>query len=146
MVRLVAGAASCSYHEPVHRPWTAIAVVIVLISGCASPPAGFDSPEPSQRLRAVLRAAREKDQTAIPKMIRFLNSDDPALRFASIRTLESLTGQTLGYDYAAPEWQRRDQIQAWVTWNNQRNGTEQAPSQPSKTGAGNADTVPVSGK
>jgi HEAT repeat protein len=123
-----------------------IAIPLLLLTGCYSPSQGFDSPEPSQRLRAVLRAAKEKDQTAVPKMIRFLNSDDPALRFASIRTLEELTGQTLGYDYAAPEWQRREQVKAWVEWNNRRKQTEQIPVQPSQTGPRNADTVPVSGK
>lgn len=120
------------------------------MSGCYSPSTGFDSPEPSQRIRAVLRAAKEKDQAAIPKIIRSLNSDDPALRLASIRTLESLTGQTLGYDYAAPEWKRREQVKAWVEWNNSRSPRPATPQQPpiqaSQTDGGKADTVPASVK
>ena len=85
-----------------------------------------------------------------PKLIEFLNSDDPVVRLASIRTLEVLTGQTLGYDYAAPEWRRQDMIRAWVEWYNLR---EPSPSLPDPTGQnsrsgraarprpGNADTV-----
>ncbi len=133
---------------PVPRGW--IVTPLLFLTGCYSPSQGFDSPEPSQRLRAVLKAAKDKDQSAIPRMIRFLNSDDPALRLASIRTLESLTGQTLGYDYAAPEWQRREMIKPWVEWNNQRKASlqtpEQAPGKASQTGQGNADTVPTSVK
>lgn len=136
---------SAPYHAPVLRSWFAISLCAAAMSGCYSPPQGFDSPDPSQRLRAVLRAAKEKDQTAIPQLIRCLNSDDPALRLASIRTLESLTGHTLGYDYAAPEWQRREQVKAWVEWNNQRNPPKQAPARVSQTGHGNADTVSASG-
>jgi hypothetical protein len=73
---------------------------------------------------------------------------------ASIRTLQQLTGTTLGYDYTAPEWQRREQIQTWVDWYN-RQKTPQSPSQPapaasppsapaqppSQPSPGNADTV-----
>ncbi len=128
------------------RAWIAITLCSPLLSGCFSPPQGFDSPEPSRRLKAVLRAAQERDQSAIPKLIRCLNSDDPALRMAAIRTLEDLTGQTLGYEYAAPEWKRREQVKAWVEWNNTRNAPEQAPEQASQTGHRNADTVPASVK
>ena len=82
---------------------------------------------PEERLKAIVKAAREKDQSAIPKLIMFLDSDDPAVRLAAIRTLESLTGQTLGYDHAAPEWKRREMIQAWVEWDNRRGTPPKAP-------------------
>ena len=90
--------------------------LLVAISGCATPPGGWDSPEPAARLQAIADAARAGDGTAIPHLIESLANDDPVVRMASIRTLEQLTGQTLGYDYAAPDWQRRDKIAAWVDW------------------------------
>jgi HEAT repeat protein len=92
----------------------------VALAACSSPPTGLDSPVPEERMSAIVKAAREKDQSAIPALITFLNSDDGAVRVASIRTLEVLTGQTLGYDHAAPEWKRREMIRAWVEWDKQR--------------------------
>jgi hypothetical protein len=120
-----------------------------LIAGCASPPGGLDSAVPVERLNAIARVAREKDQAAVPKLITFLNSDDPIVRLSSIRTLEALTGQTLGYDHAAPEWQRRGMVETWVEWYNRSgrpivaepdggNGGARAKTRPEP---GNADTV-----
>lgn len=103
----------------------------LLPAACASPPAGFDSPEPAARLAAITRAAEERDETAIPKLIEMLTSDDPVVRMAAIRTLERLTGTTMGYHYADPEWTRRERIREWVEWYSRQhpNGT------PSRTGA-----------
>lgn len=138
-------------------PKLLIALASLLLTGCINAPEGFDSPEPGKRVRAIARAAREKDQKAIPRLIRFLNSDDPAVRMASIRTLELLTGTTRDYDYAAPEWQRRDQVRVWVEWYNQQHpqepigkprgtGGERPPGEGnSQPGRSNADTVSASG-
>jgi HEAT repeat protein len=90
--------------------------LVLLASGCASAPEGFDSPEPAARLRAISKAAAEKDRSAIPHLIESLDNDDPVVRLAAIRTLEDLTGQTLGYDYAAPTWKRAEQVAAWKDW------------------------------
>jgi HEAT repeat protein len=87
-----------------------------MLTGCATPPGGWDSPEPAARLSAITDAARVGDPSAVPHLIESLNHDDPVVRLAAIRTLEQLTGQTLGYDYAAPEWRRQDKIAAWVDW------------------------------
>lgn len=88
--------------------------------GCARPPGGFDSPEPASRLDAIAKAAQTRDQQAIPRLIELLESDDPVVRMASIRTLELLTGQTLGYDYAASPSLRRDAVDQWVRWYKER--------------------------
>ena len=86
------------------------------LAGYAQPPGGFDSPEPGARLYAVAAAARTGDREAIPSLVALLESDDPAVRMLSIRTLERLTGQTLDYDHAAPEWKRRDAVGRWIDW------------------------------
>src|SRR5262249_45948805 len=91
-------------------------VLCVSLAGGASPPRGRDSPEPPERLAAVTAAGRTEDRTAIPHLIESLYHDDPVVRLAAIRTLEQLTGQTLGYDYAGPEWERRERAAAWVEW------------------------------
>lgn len=84
--------------------------------GCVPNPKGFDSPAPSARLEAVLETARERDQKRIPDLITQLGSDDPAVRLFTIRTLERLTGETLGYHYADPEPKRREAIERWIDW------------------------------
>lgn len=71
---------------------------------------------PAARLDAITKAAEQHDESAIPDLITMLESDDPVVRMAALRTLQLLTGQTLGYDYAAPEWERRDKVQAWKQW------------------------------
>lgn len=93
-----------------------IAALALAAAGCAKPPTGFESPVPAARLDAITEAAETGDRSAIPNLITMLESDDPVVRMAAIRTLERLTGETLGYDYAGPEWERRDKVAAWVEW------------------------------
>jgi hypothetical protein len=90
--------------------------LLIVVPGCASPPGGWNSPDPAARLTAINDAAKTNDRSAIPHLIESLQHDDPVVRMWAIRTLEQMTGQTLGYDYAAPEWERRDRIAAWVDW------------------------------
>lgn len=94
----------------------ALAVAGVLCSGCASAPADFNSPEPAARNAAIVRAARDQDQKAIPDLIRMLESDDPTTRVLAIRALERLTGETRGYHPEADEGARKQAVDAWVAW------------------------------
>src|SRR5207237_1315387 len=90
-----------AYHSLVRLPASGLiipALCAVFGAACASPPRGFDSPVSDARLEAIGEAARTRDPAAIPHLIEMLESDDPAVRMASIRTLELITGQTLGYD------------------------------------------------
>jgi hypothetical protein len=107
------------YYGAVRRPSLIPVGLVVTISvagaGCAAE-TSFDSSESAARIRAIQRAAATEDKAAIPKLIGLLDSDDPAVRMLSIRTLERMTGQTHGYDYAAPEWQRRPAVEVWRDW------------------------------
>jgi hypothetical protein len=96
------------------------------VAGCASPPTGFESPVPAARLDAITHAAETRDGASVPELISMLESDDPLVRLASIRTLQRITGTDLGYDYAAPDWKRREGVAAWVDWYTQ-NGPRTAP-------------------
>ncbi|MBC7772232.1 MAG: HEAT repeat domain-containing protein [Pyrinomonadaceae bacterium] len=86
------------------------------LHGCSSPPISLDSPHSFSRIRAIQRASANDDKTAIPRLILLLDSDDPAVRMLSIRTLEHMTGQTLGYDHAGPEPEREHAVDQWETW------------------------------
>jgi hypothetical protein len=114
------------------------------VAGCASPPSGFESPVPATRLDAITHAAETRDRDSIPELITMLDSDDPVVRLAAIRTLERITGTTLGYDYAAPDWQRRERVDAWADWSRQ-NGPAGSPARAvsRSPGPGNADSVQV---
>jgi len=87
----------------------------LVVGGCAPPASegGFDSPTPGAKLYAIMDAARRGDRSAIPQLVEQLNSDDPLVRFAAAQTLEELTGETYGYDYADDPVQRRRAIGKW---------------------------------
>lgn len=86
------------------------------MGACVPIPKGFDSPEPAARITAAVEAADRGDRSAIPALIGLLDSDDPATRLVAIRSLERLTGETLGYDHAALEAQREEAVLRWVDW------------------------------
>ncbi len=91
--------------------------MLVALVGCRpGQVAGFDSPQPAARIDAILEAARSGDRSAIPDLIVMLDADDPLTRLLSIQTLEDLTGQTLGYEHDAPEFERSEAVGRWVRW------------------------------
>lgn len=111
------------------------------VVGCTKPiPRGYDSHDPTGRIEAMLDTAARGDRSQIPDLIGELDSDDSAVRFTAIHTLERLTGQTLGYDYAAPEAERRAATDRWVEW--WESSGERAG--PRASGVGVAGTAEVS--
>lgn len=111
----------------------ALLAALLGMGGCFGPGlgAGFDAPDPGARLHAVAQTARTNDRDNIPRLIDELDSDDPAMRMLSIRTLERLTGQTLGYDHTQPAFLRKEPIERWRTWLAQQGQASQnAPSAP----------------
>ncbi|MBL8764017.1 MAG: HEAT repeat domain-containing protein [Phycisphaerae bacterium] len=87
------------------------------LAGCASPGAdGFHESEPGARIDAAIEASRKMDPSAVPELIEMLDSDDPAARLVAINALGRLTGETHGYDHAAPEDERREAVARWQGW------------------------------
>lgn len=90
---------------------------MALAPGCGpAEPGGLDSLDPGERATAIAKAAETDDRAAIPRLITLLGSDDPGTRLLAIGALEKLTGETFGYDYAAPEPARLRSIERWVEW------------------------------
>jgi hypothetical protein len=106
-------------------------MMLLTISGCAPVPVGFDAPSELRRMDAVVEAAQTDDRSpeTIRSIIEQLDSFDPAMRMISIRTLERFTGQTLGYDYAAPSWERGLAVDRWVEWYTQTYSPDTAATQ-----------------
>lgn len=95
----------------------ATSVIATLLAGCmptAKP--SFDSAEPAARNAAIVGAAKTGDKASIPQLVRMLASDDPTTRVLAIRTLERVTGQTLGFDASGSDEDRAAGIKAWERW------------------------------
>lgn len=94
-----------------------LVMLLVFPAGCIpEPKAGFDSPAPTKRLDAIVEASRLEDNESLINLVQKLRSLVPAERMFAIRSLEIRTGETLGYDHAAPHWRRIDAYNRWLAW------------------------------
>lgn len=93
----------------------ALLAAAALLAACSAPNPddGFASDAPGADIAAIGKAARESDHSQIPELIRCLESDDPAVRWAASGALRKLTGETYGYDHAAPWADREAAIERW---------------------------------
>ena len=97
----------------------ATVLTITCTSGCGLFELGhpnLKSADPSLKIPAIKEAAAQHNTAAVPILIKGLNSTDPAIRFYSAYALKQITGQTLGYKYYAPEYQRQLAILRWHSW------------------------------
>jgi len=110
------------YHPSMRPAAPAAILALALLAGCSDPGSavGFNEKDPAARFRATRQAAQTNDKDSIPALIQRLESDDPAERMLAIHTLNRLTGQTLGYDHAAPRDDRDVAIGRWADWYNQQ--------------------------
>lgn len=96
---------------------TICCAVAAPLAGCsASAPATFDTDAPDGRIEAIVAAARHNDRSTLRDLIDQLDSDDPAVRMLSIRSLQRMTGQTMGYRHSDPDHNRREAVDRWVAW------------------------------
>ena len=72
--------------------------------------------DPSNSIPAIRDAARKNDRSAIPALVKQLESDDSAVRFYAIKALRDLTGQTLEYHYFDDSDERKPALLRWQAW------------------------------
>jgi hypothetical protein len=103
-----------------------ILALAVGLLGCSGyyGPRGIMSDDASQKIPAMKRAADRNDRSAIPEMIKALDSDDPAVRFYAIESLERMTKETFGYHYFDESEGRRLAIERWQKWSKEQNRPE----------------------
>ena len=92
-----------------------IILTILTVFGCSRttmPPAR----DIQAKIPAIKSAAESKDMNAAPRMVKDLESDDPAVRFYAIEGLERLTGQTFGYVYYDDSAHRHEAVMKWRQW------------------------------
>ncbi|MCK4660053.1 MAG: HEAT repeat domain-containing protein [Phycisphaerae bacterium] len=73
----------------------------------------LESPDPSVRALAIVRATDQGDQSIVPFLVDRLEDEDAAVRFYAILGLEELTGDRLGYHYMDSEAKRRASVERW---------------------------------
>lgn len=87
----------------------------LLLGGCTRPArrADLDALYPVDRARAVVRLADQGDIKSVQRLVELLDDEDAAVRMYAILALERLCGENLGYEYHAPEADRRVAIERW---------------------------------
>jgi len=100
-----------------------IALLLVglgLATGCAPkqarPNPDLRAPDTTSRVPAIVNAAQAGDASELGELVHALSDDDPAVRLFAIQSLNTRTGQTLGYRYYDREKDRRDAIDRWHDW------------------------------
>jgi HEAT repeat protein len=94
-----------------------ILVAVGLLAGCYSPePASLGSDSAATAVPAIKDAAAHDDHRAVPRLVQFLEDNDPAIRFAAINALHRITGQTFDYRYYDDEMQRKAAVLRWQQW------------------------------
>lgn len=118
-----------------------LAVLAAVVGGChRHERAEFGDDDPATRISAIRTVAAKRDAAQLPELIKSLYSDDGAERFLAIRTLEAITGQTLGYDHAASPGVRRAAADRWADWYHDRQGDPPAARSGGRD-AGNLESV-----
>lgn len=102
------------HRTPTARAMPAACLGLLLLGGCGSTiRPDFESPDPAARNAAIVDAAARNDRSAVPHLVRMLESDDPATRSLAISALERLTGQTHGYEAWDTRLRREEAIARW---------------------------------
>lgn len=88
------------------------------VAGCLGYPGpqSVENEDPAVKIPAIRRAVESKDRSIIPQLVKDLDSDDAAIRFAAINGLERLTGQTFEFNWIDEDAARR--FPAVKRWNN----------------------------
>lgn len=86
-------------------------------SGCrqANQDAVEHSTSPYERARSVVQQSEGGQSRAakLSLLVAYLEDDDPGVRLVAIEGLRRLVGETLGYEYFAPEAERADAVARW---------------------------------
>jgi hypothetical protein len=100
-----------------HVFWMTAAGFVSLLLGCGGHgPRTITNPDLQAKIPAIEDAARTHDCSAVPQLVKALNSDDAAVRFYAIRGLQAITGGNFGYIYYDSEEDRNAAALRWKQW------------------------------
>lgn len=110
---------------------------VVGLGGCGASASrselALESPDPSVRAVAIVRAADRRDESVVPLLVDRLEDEDAAVRLYAILALDRLTGTRLGYEYGGSEVERRASVDRWRRYlvnPAERAATPQLPTEP----------------
>jgi hypothetical protein len=71
----------------------------LLAAGCLGYPGprSVENEDPAVKIPAIRRAVEANDRSVMPQLVKDLDSDDAAVRFAAINALQRFTDQTFDY-------------------------------------------------
>lgn len=93
-----------------------LAAMLAGAAGCETPThrrVMLDSPDPVERVRGCLLAARDSDASAIHKLVELLEDTDAAVRMSANQALTEMTGKNFGYRHYAPAEARLAAVERW---------------------------------
>ena len=79
-----------------------------------APSAGFDGATSSEKMDAILDAARHRDADAAARIVEQLDSDDPAVRMAAVSALETLVDERPAYRHHHDPADRDAAVEWWI--------------------------------
>ncbi len=89
------------------------------LPGCASVGpyrAAISSDDVNERILGIVAAGQAGDRGAVPLLVDRLEDDDDAVRFFAILSLERITGERFGYDYAKQSRERSASVALWRSY------------------------------
>jgi hypothetical protein len=89
-------------------------ILSLLMVACSS--ATLESADSQDRIAALQRAAASGDRSRVREILPSLSSGDPLVRWTAQRSLLTLTGTTLDYDWTDPVPRRTEAIERWRAW------------------------------
>jgi hypothetical protein len=111
-----------------------LCVGLAACSGCTAPPVqpDLDADHAAAKVPALVAEADRGPYANYAALVRALDDDDPAARFAAARALQQLTGESLGYRFFDDRLARQDAVARWQAWVIQRqSGTPRTSATPS---------------
>lgn len=108
--------------QSARRPAATLGLILangLLLAGCTpqQAPARADFRSGTTgKVPAIVGAADQDDADTLFELVHALSDKDPAVRLFAIQSLETRTGQTLGYRYYESTAKRRDAVTRWRDW------------------------------
>jgi hypothetical protein len=92
------------------------------VAGCLGYPGpqSVENEDPAVKIPAIRRAVESNDRSVLPQLVKDLDSDDAAVRFAAINGLRRLTSGSIAYDWTEEDAGKR--FAAVKRWSNLVNG------------------------
>ncbi|MFZ4574135.1 MAG: hypothetical protein ACOYN0_07040 [Phycisphaerales bacterium] len=115
-------------------------LILLTLSGCfAGIEPSFESSSPQARNKAIVAEVGKGSSADLRHLVRMLEAKEPSTRLLAIEGLDRLTGQRLGYDFAADDDDRAEAVARWQAWAAERNKSR-APTPKADSAAAEVET------